>query len=91
MANKIRTQSKEFVMYGTNSKGLAYLYGYPIKSVLLHTDKVNDKETFIFIARRRNIFWGVMEIIGSKIFGTKKPHLLTDKKALQNKILNENG
>ncbi len=76
-------------MYGTNSKGLAYVYGYPKNSVLLHTDNVNGKGTFIFIARRRHLFLGTMEITLGRLFGIKNPHVLIDKKIRQEKILAE--
>lgn len=52
MAYEVKKQSKEFILYGTNSRGLAKMYGYPKNSVLFHNDFVNNKETFIFLARR---------------------------------------
>ena len=43
MANEVRKQEKEIIVYGTNSKGLAKLYDYPQVSTLFHKDKIQNK------------------------------------------------
>jgi len=67
MANTVERQEKEFILYGTNSKGLAKMYGYPKASALIHKDKMDNRETFTFLARRRDFVRGTWQIIKSKM------------------------
>lgn len=67
MAWKTSRQKEKFTIYGTNSRGLANLYGYPRKALLYHTDVVDGKETFIFLAKSKDVFWGTLEIMRSRL------------------------
>lgn len=55
-----------WLIFGTNSTGLARMYGIPKRSILLHTDQVRGKNTYIFIGKRVDLLWGVGEIVVDK-------------------------
>lgn len=71
LAYKIQTQSKDVILFGTNSRGLAKMYGFPSVSLLFHKDRIQDRDTFVFIARRKDFILGILEIVYSKIFFKK--------------------
>lgn len=55
------------LLFGTCSRSLARLYATTEKSVLVHTDRVNQKATFIFRAKQRHALKGIFEIICHKM------------------------
>lgn len=89
MAYRVKRQEKEFILYGTNMRGLAIMYGYPKKSLLFHKDSVQGKDTFVFIARRKDFAAGVWEIVFSKLFKTKKVREFQSKSELKKTIFHE--
>lgn len=88
MAYEVHRKGKKFVIYGTNSKGLANLYGYPKNSILLESDFVNSLQTFVFIAKTKHFFLGVFEIILSKIFSKKEGGIINSQ-LNRNTLLND--
>lgn len=71
MAWIIYSLKSQYLLFGTNSKGLARIYNYPRKCFLLHEDKVLThsglKDTWIFVGRRKDIIMGVLEIFILKL------------------------
>lgn len=55
------------LIFGTNSARLAALYGATPKCRLLHSDFVNQKQTFIFTGPRKDCLLGVAQILYYKI------------------------
>lgn len=72
MAFAVSKHSKKFILYGTNSKGLAKMYGYPEASHLMHKDEIENKNTYVFVALRSKFFLGTVEIILSKLLNRKR-------------------
>jgi len=72
MAYAIKRQTKDHILYGTNSKGYAKLYAHPRNSIFIHTDCISGKETYIFITKRKHFYGGVWEIVISKILNRKR-------------------
>lgn len=60
-------QDKPLVLYGTNSKGLARIYGLPEKSNLIHQETIQTKACSVFLAKRGHILSGTLIIIWSRI------------------------
>jgi hypothetical protein len=54
------------LIFGTNSVRLAALYGSSPKCKMLHTDFINQKQTFIFSGPRRDCLTGVAQIMWYK-------------------------
>ena len=69
MAYAVKRQNRPIIVYGTNSAGLARVYGYPKNSLAYHTDTVNDRTTNIFLAQRKDFVGGVWEIVWAKLRG----------------------
>ncbi|MEM7105346.1 MAG: hypothetical protein AAF502_19565 [Bacteroidota bacterium] len=67
MSLTLKKNSRQFLLFGTCSKGLAKLYSSTRHSVLIHKDRVNRNATFIFIAKRSICISGIMEIILKKM------------------------
>ncbi len=74
----LRFRSK-MILFGTNSTGLAKMYAYPKNSLLFHRDRIEDKETYIFIAKRIHFFAGVFTIVWSKLMRRNIPNGLETK------------
>lgn len=72
MAWDVKNRTEKMILFGTNSKGLAKVYGFPKNSILIITDEVNEKRTFIFSAKRKHFFYGVWSIVKARIFGSEK-------------------
>ena len=89
MANEVRKQEKELVIYGTNTKGLAKLYNYPIKSILFHKDKINSKNTYVFVAHRKNFFIGTLKIVMSKLLRKNRSKELLINNNLKKRLVYE--
>jgi len=86
MAKETEKQDKRYILYGTNSKGLANMYGYPKKSLLFHNDKVDGKETFIFLSRRDEFYEGVKEILYSRLNKKNRKINYENKFKLENEL-----
>ena len=89
MAKETEKQDNRNILYGTNSKGLANMYGYPKKSLLFHNDKVDGKETFIFLARRIEFHEGVKEILNSRLNKKNRKVNYENKVKLENELRHE--
>ena len=89
MAYTVKTQKQPFVLFGTNSKGLTKMYGYPKNSCLYHKDHVSNKHTFVFLARRTDFFGGVWEIVVSKLLKFERNRNIEKKPKLHNALSHE--
>lgn len=89
MANVVAKQKKEFIIYGTNSRSLAEMYGYPKNSLLIHKDLVQDKNTFVFLVRRGYFLGGALEMIFGKILRRDRNSNLEQKDKLRTELINE--
>lgn len=69
MAIQITRQKEKFIIYGTNSEGLAKIYGHPKGSELINNEIISLRNNYIFMARRSQILIGTLKIIISKIKG----------------------
>lgn len=67
LAFAIKKHSNPYLIYGTNSKGLARLYNITKESFLIHKDFCNNKNTFVFVARTRYCIKGILEIMAFKV------------------------
>lgn len=63
----LKFHAKKYILFGTHSKSLARLYSQTKKSVLFHQDRIDRKNTYIFVAQRRTCIRGILEIVGTKI------------------------
>ena len=76
------SQEKPYLLFGTNVKGLAIVYGGPKKSVLFHTDIVEGKNTYVFLARRKDLMGGLVELVFRKLFKSQKLREISPKTEL---------
>ena len=64
-AHKVSRQTEPMLIYGTISKPMADVYGYPRKSRLLHAEILpfegKLRNSWIFIGARKDFFVGVLE------------------------------
>lgn len=67
MAITIYTKSKENLLFGTCSAGLARLYAASNKTSLLLTDRVQKKRTFILQGKKQESLVGIFNIIKYKL------------------------
>lgn len=67
MTYALKFYGTTYFLFGTCSRSLAQLYGQTPKSILIHEDRVNKKQTFIFWAKRSSCITGMLEIIGYKL------------------------
>ncbi len=72
MAYSVHKTRKDFVLYGTNTLGLAKMYAFPKNSHLITSDIINGRKTFIFLAKRKHFLLGVGEIVLAKILKHKR-------------------
>lgn len=63
VAYALRVYGTTQLIFGTNSARLAALYSAAPKSSLLHTDRLNQKQTFIFTGPRKHCLSGVGQIL----------------------------
>jgi len=89
LAWNVKRQSKDIIIFGTNSEKLAKLYGYPKVLLLYHRDKVNSKSTFLFLVKRDEFFGGILELILSKFFNRYSNKKSQSKTKLRKRIINE--
>lgn len=87
-AFKISKQQQEIIVFGTNCKGLTKMYNYPKASILFHEDKVSNKPTYIYLARRKDFIRGSIELVVAKIIKRtfKRNSFNNVDKSLLNKI-----
>ncbi len=83
LAHEVRRQKKDFIIFGTNHAELAKLYHYSKKSILIATDRIANKDTYIFVAKRASFFWGVCNTLLAKI--SRRTTTLTKKTNVFNK------
>lgn len=57
---------KDYIIYGTNNRGLALMYNYPTNSFVYHQETLNGKSNYIFISKREYFIDGAKEIIWNK-------------------------
>lgn len=92
MAYQVKKQKQAFILFGTNSKGLALMYAYPKNhSLLYHQDKVKGRNTYVFITRRPDFVPGVWKIIGSKLWSKHSLNFVENdqlRQRIQLEILN---
>lgn len=67
LAFAIKKHSNKYLLYGTNSKGLARLYNTSRESFLIHQDQCQQKQTFVFMARTQYCIKGILEIMWFKL------------------------
>lgn len=67
VAFALQVYGRQQLIFGTNSARLAALYNSSGKSELLHSDRVREKQTFIFTGRRSDCLVGIINILGYKI------------------------
>ena len=72
VAYALRVFGTRQLIFGTNSARLAALYGATPKCLLLHSDVVNHKRTFIFTGPRKDCLLGVAQILWYKIKRLRK-------------------
>ena len=58
------------VMFGTNSRRLAALYATTKESKVIHRDRINNKNTFIFKGSSKNCISGIFNIVLGKAMRT---------------------
>ncbi len=68
MAYSLKKYGSRYFLFGTCSRALAKLYATTPKSILLHTDRINKKHTFIFWAVRKTCISGILEIVKFKLY-----------------------
>ncbi|MBK8502002.1 MAG: hypothetical protein IPL46_07235 [Saprospiraceae bacterium] len=89
MAYAVKAQENKFILFGTNSEGLAKMYGYPKNSLLFHQDFLANRGTFIFLARRRDFARGVWEIVISKFLRRERNRNIIKKDELEKALIYE--
>lgn len=67
LALAIKKHSNPYLLFGTNSKGLARLYNIPDKSYLIHDDFCNHKTTYVFVGQTRYCIKGILQIVAFKV------------------------
>ncbi|MFK7808147.1 MAG: hypothetical protein AB8F74_10145 [Saprospiraceae bacterium] len=67
LALAIKKHSNPYLIYGTNSKGLARLYNTTKESFLVHDDFCKNKNTYIFVAQTQHCIKGILEIMAFKV------------------------
>ena len=73
MAYRIRKDQNPIIIYGTQSKGLAYLYGLPKVSTLFWEDTVNELSSYVFLVSRNEFVKGAWEMAFSKFLRKNRP------------------
>lgn len=89
MAWTVHRRKESYVIYGTNIKGLAKMYGYPKNSLLIHQGQIKNSSTFVFITRRKDLFLGTLKIIQMKIRSKVINPSIENNSNLQNIMLHE--
>ena len=89
MAWKVHLRKETYVIYGTNSKGLAKMYGCPKQSLLIHQGTVKNSKTYVFITRRKGFFIGALKIVQMKIQSRVIDPCIENNSTIKNKIFHE--
>jgi len=89
MAAEVSRQKEEYILYGTNSKGLAKMYGYPKYSILLNKELIGNNLNYIFIVERKNFLTGTLMIIHSKIKRVSISPNIINNHQIEKSIYNE--
>lgn len=89
LASTIKKQKKEFIIFGTNSRGLANMYGYHDKVLLFHEDIICNKSTFVFMVKRDDFLLGTWKLIFSKVFKVKRNENYKHREILKKTIMYE--
>jgi len=58
--------SKKSIVFGTCSRGLARLYATSERAELIHQDRINNRQNFIFLAQKSGAFAGMLNILAYK-------------------------
>lgn len=90
MAISVRQRCNKEVLFGTNSKKLAVIYGYPKTAVLIHKDSVNKRKCFVFIGQKKHFVPGLIRIALAKI-GKSKPWHKTSFEFNYQPLIHPNG
>ena len=72
MTYALKRYGKKNFLFGTCSRSLARLYAQTPHSIPIHQDSIDDKETFIFKAKRNKCILGMLEIMIYKFKRTLK-------------------
>lgn len=67
VAYALQVYGRQQLIFGTNSARLAALYNSSRKSELIHSERIREKQTFIFTGRRNDCLLGIIHILGYKI------------------------
>ncbi len=67
MAYALKKYGTEHIIFGTCSRRLAALYSATPRSVFLHSDFIKNKQTFIFVARKKGCVSGILQIVYHKL------------------------
>ncbi|MDN5217314.1 hypothetical protein QQ020_34895 [Fulvivirgaceae bacterium BMA12] len=78
MAYQISREKNPIILYGTQSKGLAYLYGLPKVSTLFRSDVVNALNSYVFLTKRNEFVKGAWEMVFCKLLQRNRPKVLTN-------------
>lgn len=63
MALSLKKYGTKNIIFGTQSSRLAALYSATDKSVFLHSDKIKNRQTFIYVARKKGCVTGILQIV----------------------------
>ena len=89
LAYTVNALNHKFVLFGTNSKGLAKMYGYPKNALLYHQDNINNIDTFVFIALKKKFAGGIWEIILAKLLRRQRNRDIDSKETLEKSLMYE--
>lgn len=78
MAYALKKYGSKNIIFGTCSPRLAALYSATPRSVFLHSDFIKNKQTFIFIAKKKGCIGGILQIVYHKL---KRLLQITGKRA----------
>ena len=67
MAFSLKSYGTENIIFGTNSRRLAELYTSTPRTVSLHSDRIKNKNTFIFTAKNKGSVLGILQIVFHKL------------------------
>lgn len=67
MAYALKKYGTEHIVFGTCSRRLAALYSATPRSIFLHSDFIKNKQTFIYVARKKGCVGGILQIVYHKL------------------------
>jgi|GEM_PF-1954213 len=89
LAMRVHQMRKPFVIFGTNSYGLAKMYSQPIHSLQVHQDEVKGKKTYIFGGYTKKFLGGILRILFSKMNKASKTRKIESDQALGEALLED--